>query len=210
MQLAAGRPATPDAPEPTVFIVHHQNLRGPITTMAWFDRALRPWVLSAFCARETCFRQFCDYTFTQRYHYRRASAAALAYPISFLVPALMNSMRALPVYREPRETIKTFRQSLAALQAGQSLLISPDVNYADSSETIGELYEGFLSLEKYYQRETGLHVPFVPLHIDVPGRRILVGQSFRFRDDIPFKEAKSEASRKIRTEMQRLEQSCEN
>lgn len=194
---------------PAIYIVHHQNLRGPMTSMAWFNQPMRPWVLSVFCERKACFRQFYDYTLTQRLHYPPAVAAAIAWPVSFLVPLLMRSMRALPVYRDPRETIKTFRLSLAALRDGENLLISPDVDYADSSERVGELYEGFLNLEKHYRRETGLHLPFVPLHIDVQSRRILAGQTIYLRDDIPFKEARAEASHTLRCAMQDMEQACE-
>lgn len=193
-------------PEPAVYVVHHQNLRGPLTSMAWFRRPMRPWVLSVFCDRRACFEQYYGYTLTQRYHFWKPVAATFAYLMALYVPALMHSMRALPVYREPRETIRTFRLSLAALMAGESLLISPDVDYKDSSETVGELYEGFLSLEKYYFRDTGRHVPFIPLHIDVPGHRILVGRTVYCRGDLPAKAARSEASHELRGEMLRMEQ----
>ena len=193
---------------PKVYIVHHQNLRGPITAMAWFDRPLRPWVLSVFCERQECFDQFYNYTFTQRFGFKKPFAAALAFPLSFGVPALMRSIRVIPVYRQPRETIKTFRQSLDALAAGEDLLISPDVDYTSTSIEIGEVYDGFLSLDKHYYRNSKKHIGFVPLHVDTGSRRILVGTEVVLRDEIPFIEAKKEAAQKLRADINSMEQSC--
>jgi hypothetical protein len=190
---------------PKVYIVHHQNLRGPITSMAWFNQPLRPWVLSVFCERQSCFDQFYNYTFTERFGFKRPLAAIISFPISFFVPALMRSTNVIPVYRQPRETIKTFRQSLEALAAGENLLISPDVDYASTSDETGEVYDGFLSLEKHYYRTAKEHISFIPLHIDVKERRILIGSEIIFREDINFREAKSEAAQRLRAEMDRLE-----
>jgi hypothetical protein len=39
-------------PEPAVYVVHHQNLKGPLLGMAWFPVAVRPWVLNVFFSSE--------------------------------------------------------------------------------------------------------------------------------------------------------------
>lgn len=57
--------ALEETPASAVFLVHHQNLFGPIHAMAFLPREVRLWVLSPFCDRKACFEQYYGYTFTR-------------------------------------------------------------------------------------------------------------------------------------------------
>ena len=170
--------------------------------MAWFPVAVRPWVLNVFFSQRACFDQYYHYTFTQRLKIPKVLAAILAWPLSFIIAGVMHSMRAIPVHRETAAVITTFRESLAALSAGESLLLAPDIDYADDRTEVGDLYDGFLDLERFYQRKTGQHLPFIPLQIDHPNRQIVCGEPLYFPDSIPFRKAKPDLYQRLKTSLQ--------
>lgn len=188
---------------PAVYIVHHQNLRGPITVLAWLPWHLRLWALSVFFTQKDCFRHYMDYTFTKRFGFPKIVAYIIVWPISFLLPLLMKLINAIPVYRS-RKAVTTFRESLSALTTGQSLLICPDINYKDTGSNIGEIYSGFLNLEKYYYKKTSQHLAFIPLYIDHAKRLIVQGDTILFPDEGNFEEKKSLIAEKLKQEINKL------
>lgn len=191
---------------PAVYLVHHQNMKGPFITLAWLPIPVRPWVLSVFCNQSKCFQHYFSYTFTQRFGMPKALAAIYAFPLSFFISALMKSMRAIPVYRESKAILNTFKESVAALAAGENLLISPDIEYDNTDEVMGEMYHGFLDLEKFYWRQTGKHLAFIPLHLDETQHVIKAGQAIYFASDVNFKQEKSETYQRLKQEFLSLAQ----
>ncbi|MDD2459402.1 MAG: hypothetical protein PHQ83_12940 [Eubacteriales bacterium] len=188
-------------PEPAVYVVHHQNLKGPLLSMAWFPVAVRPWVLNVFFSQRACFDQYYHYTFTQRLKIPKVLAAILAWPLSFIIAGVMHSMLAIPVHRETAAVITTFRESLAALSAGESLLLAPDIDYADDRTEVGDLYDGFLDLERFYHRKTGHHLPFIPMQINHQNRQIVCGEPLYCPDSIPFRKAKPDLYQKLKARL---------
>lgn len=191
--------------EPAVYVVHHQNLRGPVISIAWFDKPLRPWVLSAFCDRSGCFRQYYEYTFTARFGLPKWFAAVIAYPLSFGVTGLMRGTRAIPVFRGSRDIVETFRESTCALTQGHNILIAPDINYKDTGAKMGEMHTGFLDLEKFYWRKTGQHLAFIPLHISKRRRQITIGKPVYYEKKDSFKREKRKAYAQLKQQFIILE-----
>lgn len=166
--------------EPTVYVCSHSNLRGPLAALAWLPFAVRPWVLHVFLERGTCRKQYREYTFSRRFGLPGRLAAFLAWAVSGFVSGLMKSMGAVPVYRGTARIGATFRETVAALRAGESVLIFPDVDYTDSSGGIGEVYDGFLLLERFWRKTSDRPLRFVPLRLDAASRRITEGRAVRF------------------------------
>ncbi len=187
----------------TVYIVKHRNLQGPLTVLAWFPQPLLLWAFHVFLNKKDCYRQYLDYTFTERLGMPRILAALVGLPLSLLVSGLMHLIQAIPVYRDRRAVI-TFKQSLAALTSGQSLLICPDINYTDTSPNIGEIYTGFLYLDKIYYKKTGQHLSFVPLYVNSEKRHICIGQAISFSTD-DFSREKFSIVKQLKEEFARLE-----
>jgi len=161
---------------PTVYICSHQNMQGPLTTLAFLPFAVHPWILSVFFDRESCKKQYAEYTFSKRYGMPEKAANALAGIVSGVVSALVRSTGAIPVWRGDRKRItETFSESLSALKRGESILIYPDIQYAQVSGEMGRIYEGFILLGKMYARETGKSLRFAPLYCDRNAKRILEG-----------------------------------
>jgi 1-acyl-sn-glycerol-3-phosphate acyltransferase len=190
--------------EPVVYLVHHQNLRGPILSVIWYDTRVHPWVLSVFLKRKTCFKQFCGYYFQKRVGLPKAIAAVLSFPLSFFVTWLMHLIQAIPVFRGSKEIITTFRQSINALLAKDSILICPDKDYTNKGTHVGEMYSGFLDLEKIYFKRTGEHLAFIPLYISKKLHRIYSGRAVRFENG-DFEQEKAKVYDRIKDEFLFLE-----
>lgn len=188
---------TPEAlPAPAVYICRHKNLRGPIDTLLWLSAPVNPWVFNVFCERETCYRQYAEYTLTRRAGWPRAFALPVARILSWVVPGLCGSMGAIPVYRSTARVVTTFRKTLDVLKAGGRVIIYPDVDYADASEEMGALYEGYLMLGTLYYRATGHNLRFIPLRTEK--RRITAGAAIEFDGEKPRAEETERVAMAIR------------
>jgi hypothetical protein len=193
-----------DAAVPAVYLVHHQNTKGPFITMAWLPFSVRPWVLGVFCSPKGCFDQYYHFTFTKRFGMPKAIAAVCAYPLSYFVSAVMKSMRSIAVFRDSKAIVTTFMQSIDALTDGESLLISPDIDYDSTDPEMGEMYQGFLDLEKFYWKQTGQHLAFIPLFISEKKRYIFAGEPIYFQKESEFKREKADAYSRLKQEFSRL------
>ncbi len=189
VRLGIGRwTANVPVPEgPAVYVCSHSDLAGPLATLCWLPFAPRPWVLHVFLDRESCRRQYRDYTFSRRFGMPEPLAALTAWAASEYVSALMRSMGAIPVYRGTAKLGATFRESLDALEAGECVLIFPDVEYTSRSGGIGEVYDGFLLLERLWRKRSDRPLDFIPLRLDVAGRTVTAGRPVRFDPAAPWK-----------------------
>lgn len=187
----------PYAGQPVVYVVHHKNLSGPIHAVLTLPVESHLWVYRVFFDREDCFKQYSKYTFTERFGIPRAFAVPLAWILSRIVPAIMRSFAAIPVYRDSRRILETFRQSQAALQEGNSIIICPDIDYSSSDDQIGDIYTGFLHLEKIYYKDTGKHLEFVPVVYNKSTHCTTLGNPVCFKDDAPFNTQKSQIAKTL-------------
>jgi len=188
--------------KPVIFVGHHQNLKGVIHTILWLNVNIRVWALSVFCNKEECYNQYANYTFTVRYGWNKALAYSAAYVLSNFIPRLVNSTRVIPVYRKSIKGLnKTFDESVEALCNNENLLIFPDVDYSSDSGSMGEMYMGFISLDKYYCLKTGRHVNFVPIRANTPEKQISFGRPSSFKDNEKYAQGKKRISEELRHEL---------
>lgn len=165
---------------PTVYVCSHGNMAGPLATLCWLPFPVRPWVFHVFTDKKTCYEQFSGYTFSKRFGLPQPLANFLAAVVSGYVSTLMASTGAIPVYRGSVHIGATFRETTAALQAGDSILIFPDVDYTDDSDDIGAVYDGFLLINRFWHRVSDKPLDFVPLRLNHQTRRITAGAPVRF------------------------------
>ena len=159
--------------EPTVYICRHLNMHGPFTTLIRLNFHVHPMVLHVFFQKDTCYKQYAEYTFTERFEKKKKRHHPFAYIASRIVPALEKSIQAIPVYRGTKSNpLKTLKCSLAHLKRGDSIIVYPDIDYTAGYEKESELYEGFLLLGQMYKRATGKSLRFVPLYINEEKRTI--------------------------------------
>ncbi len=190
---------------PTVYVCSHNNLLGPLAALCWLTFDVRPWTLHVFLEREACRKQYKEYTFSRRFGMPEPLAAMLAWGASGYVSALMRSMAAIPVHRGTVKLGHTFRETVSALQAGESVLIFPDVDYTDDSGGIGEVYDGFLLIERFWRKVSAQPLRFVPLRLDTAARRITEGRAVSFRRDADWKTEMNRVREALRAEINRDE-----
>lgn len=193
--------STNHLPLKAVYVTHHQNMYGPITAMAWTPFPLRIWTLHVFLDKTLAYRQFSEYTFQQRLGWGKKRSKTAAKIIAPFIAALLNSAGAIPVYRGKRSIFETINLSVAALCRGESILISPDVDYADDTSEVKEIYLGFLNLEKYYFRETGEHIPFIPLYCNRSQKTIYIGEPVSFSDGASFGQERQRVAENLRVQL---------
>ena len=190
---------------PAVYVCSHNNLLGPLAALCWLPFDVRPWTLHVFLEREACRKQYREYTLSRRFGMPEPLAALLAWGASGYVSALMRSMAAIPVHRGTVKLGHTFRETVSALQAGESVLIFPDVDYTDDSGGIGEVYDGFLLIERFWRKVSAQPLRFVPLRLDTAARRITEGRAVSFRRDADWKTEMNRVREALRAEINRDE-----
>lgn len=177
-------------PEGTVYICRHSNLKGPVLSMVNIPIPVHPWSYHVWCDKESCRKQCEEYTFSVRFGWPKWKTKLLSNMIAGPFSLLIRSAGSIPVYRNSAKVRETFRLSMEALARGESLLIFPDVEYTTQEGDAGQLYEGFLMLERLYFKETGKHLCFMPLHISDQQRKLVRGEPIYFRDGVPYNEDK--------------------
>lgn len=187
--------AVPAPDGPTVFVCSHDNLHGPLICQAYLPFPTRPWVLHVFLDRESCRKQFKEYTFSTRFGFPGPLAGFLAWMVSGYVSKLVRSVKSIPVYRGASRIIETFRETVAALKAGDSVMIFPNIQYTNE-DGAGELYEGFLLVDRLWSRVSETPLAFVPLHVDQQRKTITAGEAVYFDHT---RDRKAETARVLET-----------
>ena len=195
---------------PVVYVGHHQNLKGVLRVLAWFNQPTRLWMLKDFCDKEACFNQYYDYTFTTRMGWPKLPARILAGILSHIVPGIAKSLHAIPVYRNSiKDLKKTVQLSLSALENEENLLIFPDIDYASNEDQVGELYKGFVGLDALYFTKHKEHLKFVPLRVDRHLGELVIGEPISILEGENRRIGKERVVREIQEELNRIEPSLE-
>ena len=186
---------------PCVYVCSHHNLHGPMMTVVWLGFPVRLWVLNVFFDRESCRKQYAEYTFSKRFGMKPWLADLCAGIASGAVSHIVRSTGAIPVWRGSSRIQETFRDSIAALKAGDRLAIFPDVAYSGEQEGIGEIYEGFLLLGRMYARDTGQPLPFIPLYMDYERKTIREGTPVSYDPAAKPKEERERLAKALREQI---------
>ena len=182
---------------PTVFLVHHQSMFGPLHALPFLPGSARLWSMASFFGVRSCWHHFYHVTLRQRFGWPRVFAAVGAGAVALVLPAALHMLRAIPVQRGTGRIVETLDDSARALAQGDSLLICPDLDYANHSPAIGELYTGFLHLEKKYVKACGKHLPFTPVYCSRKRKTVVVGEPLLFPDGAPFSHERDRMAERI-------------
>lgn len=161
--------------KPRVYVVHHQNLFGPVYATAHLPES-HVWAFWKLCSRKDCFDQYYHYTFTERFGWPKPLAAVVAFFASLGVAILFRSIGAIPVYRGNIHLRQTMRMSVELLSQGHSIVLCPDVDYTSESDLTGELYTGFAGLASMTRSHSGVEIAFVPVHCHKADRTVYTGE----------------------------------
>ena len=182
--------------KPTVYLVRHNNLKGPLDAFVSLPQVPHIWVLDLFFSFAECYRQYRCYTFSERrgkaipkISFKAAVAAAVAVP-------LVKLSRAIPVYRGKRNIRLTFEKSMEVLKKKESIVIAVDKDYADTTSAVQEIYNGFFHLKQYYFDTVGEHLPFVALRFEKNGS-IVFSEEMIFSGEVSFRLQRKDFTEKM-------------
>ena len=186
-----------------VYLCRHSGATGPIRSLISLPGPVRPWILGEFFEAASCRRFFAEVTFRGRLRIPSFLSKCLAFVAAPPFSRLVRSTGGIPVYRNSPRARRTFTESAETLSRGGSLLIFPDVDYAGKREGIGELYRGFLALDRLTLSRSGEHAVFKPIH--VTRKSLRVGRPISFTGS--YRDQKDDVMRGLLREFRRLESS---
>ena len=145
-----------------------------------------------------------NYTFPVTWKIGPMFSGILATTLGPLFARLVRSTGAVPVYRNSLKVKETYKQTIEVLTAGDSVLIFPDINYAEKTGETGALYEGFLLLDQLWNRKTGEHVQFVPVNVSISRKTLTLGKPISFTGQMPYREEKDVIVRKLENALDKM------
>lgn len=196
---------------PCVFVCNHGEINGPVVTKLFVPFPFRPWSTYEMLDRDVVADRCMNGTFEKVSGVRRKilgffmeklAASALVW--------IMRSVGCIPVYHDqPRKLMQTFRETVAAMEAGDNILLFPEnsANTEDHKyvkEGISEFFTGFTMIGQMYAGRTGKCPLFVPLYADRRKRTITFGTPTRYNVDVSPNDEKERLCRDLRAEILRL------
>lgn len=169
--------------EPMVVVGNHAQLHGPIVCELFFDDSFHTW-----CAGEMMkLKDVPAYAFkdfwSEKPGYIRWLFRIASYAIAPLSVVVFNNARTIGVYHDNR-ILSTFRQSLAKLQNGESLVIFPEHNI-ERNNIIYDFQDKFVDIARLYYKKTGKNLPFVPMYVAPELKKLYLGTPIYFCADNP-------------------------
>ena len=173
----------PDAP--CVIVGNHSHMYGPIAGELYTPGKHYVW-----CAGEMMNRdEVADYAYRDfwsgkpkgtRWFYK-----LLSHLITPLALCIFNNAHTIAVYHDTR-LISTFRDSIAKLKEGNSMVIFPEC-YDEHNNIVHAFQDKFIDLARFYYKKTGIELDFVPMYLAPKLKKVYYGHPVRFRADADIK-----------------------
>ncbi len=202
----------PDSENPLVFLCNHGELYGPMIAESYIPVPVRAWSISNIMGDpEKVYAYIYKYSFQNNERFPRALRSPLAKAVSRLSVWGMNQLENIPVYRAPPgQLIKTFRESIEAMQAGDNLLIFPEnpnalgQDHGYEQGRVGEFFTGFALLAPVYYNRTGKRCRFLPMYANKQARVITFGEEIVYQPGDDRQAEAERIAREARAQMERM------
>ena len=202
----------PDDSNPIVFLCNHEEYYGPVISVSYIPVHVRPWSISSIMVGQEAVENYIyKYTFSDNRYVPRPLRRRAAHTVARLSIWCMRQLESIPVYREnPAQLIRTFRDSVEALQTGDNLLIFPENPNAQGQDhgyeynSLGEFFSGFAMLAPIYYKRTGRLCRFLPMYANKKTRVIAFGNEIIYRPEEDQQTEKERIAAAAREEMLRL------
>ena len=168
--------------EPTVFLCNHSAAIGPALMTLYFKRPHRTWVIDFALDKKIGPNYFYHDAFFGRSRKCKGFWRLLAkITMPLLRPLLMLSDPIL-VHHDRRIT-ETFKESIAALEDGNDLVIFPE-SPVRATEFVSKVYDGFADVGRLYFQKTGKCLKFYPVYCEKKNRVISVGEPISYNPEL--------------------------
>ena len=174
-----------------VLICNHGEIYGPVVANLYVPITFRPWVISNMMEKEAIVEHIYQGTMVRQRWLPERWKRPLINLISPLLVWVFNSLEAIPVYRgQPKELMRTFRETLNAMQAGDNILVFPEnaENHAPGEggyarEGVGQPYTGFAMIAPMYYAKAHKRAVFVAIYASRKHRTLTIGQGVVYDPD---------------------------
>jgi len=196
---------------PCVFVCNHGEIYGPVVATLYVPFSFRPWVAYEMTDKQAVIDHTMNGSFQNFTGWKKRTLHFLMVYIGApFLTWVMRSVDCIPVYHDnPRKLMQTFRETTAAMEAGDNILLFPE--NADTSadhryvhEGVSEFFTGFTMIGQLYSSRTGKNPLFVPLYANKKQRTITFGVPTRYDPDIPSSQEKERLCNYLRGEMLRM------
>ena len=200
-----------DEDTPCVFVCNHGEIYGPVVATLYVPFSFRPWVAHEIADINAIADRCMNGIFQDTKGLLRSFLNWVMVHIGAPFLAwVMKSVDCIPVYHDnPRKLMQTFRDTVAAMQAGDNILLFPEnsdtaANHRYVREGVSEFFTGFTMIGQLYNNKTGKCPLFVPLYANKRKRTITFGAPTRYNPDVPANEEKERLCTYLRSEMLKI------
>ena len=149
--------------EPCVIVGNHSQMYGPIAGELYMPGKHCVWCAGEMMHREEVSAYAYQDFWSGKPKGIRWFYKILSHLITPLCVLIFNSAHTVPVYHDTR-LITTFRESIAKLKEGYSMVIFPE-HYDEHNNIVHDFQDKFVDLARFYYKKTGEALPFVPVYI---------------------------------------------
>lgn len=171
---------------PAVVVGNHSQAFGPLTAELYFPRKHYTWCISEMMEKD----KVADYAYKDFWSKKPALLRPFFRLFSYMIPRLaeiiFTNADTLPVYRDKR-VMKTFQLSCDRLKEGAVIVIFPE-DYIDHNNIVHEFQRGFVHVAKYYYRQNGAAISFVPMYVCPGLRKLVFGKPIMYCPENPSSE----------------------
>lgn len=172
--------------EPCVIVGNHSQMYGPIAGELYTPGKHYIW-----CAGEMMHRKEVPAYAYQDFWSGKPKALRwfyklLSHLIAPLSELIFTNAHTIAVYHDTR-LIATYRDSIAKLRAGSSMVIFPEHN-VKRNNIVNDFQDKFIDLARFYYKKTGKELCFVPLYLAPRLKTMYYGKPIRFCAAAPIAE----------------------
>ena len=168
---------------PAVVVGNHSQMYGPLAAELFFPRKHYTWCISEMMEKD----KVADYAYKDFWSKKPALLRPFFRLFSYMIPHLaeiiFTNADTLPVYRDKR-VMRTFQLSCEKLKEGAVIVIFPE-DYIDHNNIVHEFQRGFVHVAKYYYRQNGEAISFVPMYVCPQLKKLVFGKPIMFSPDNP-------------------------
>ena len=172
--------------EPVIIVGNHCQMNGPIVGELYVPGEPYIWCAGEMMhlkdVPEYAFRDF----WSQKPKWTHPFYKLLSYIIAPLSACVFTNADTIPVFRDNR-LMKTFKQSIAALQDGANVIVFPEC-YEPHNHIVYRFQDKFIDVARLHYNRTGTELSFVPLYIAPALKKMYVGRPVRFNAQAPKEE----------------------
>mgnify|MGYP002626476411 FL=1 len=171
--------------EPCVYVGNHSQMYGPIAGELYVPGKHYVWCIGEMMDKKTVAGYAYQDFWSGKPVWNRWFFRILSHLITPLAVCVFNNAHTVAVYHDTR-LISTYRESIALLQQGNSMVIFPEC-YDEHNSIVHDFQDKFIDLARFYYKKTGKELDFVPTYVCPKLGKMCFGKPIHFHADADIK-----------------------